>query len=56
MKRFVVLFTALFSQSALAHGLHAPVPEPTHGLAHAAPALGVAALALGALFVYRRRS
>lgn len=52
-----LILTCLPSLS-LAHGGHAPVPEPAHGLNHAAPALGLAviALALGALLWQRTRS
>ena len=54
MKRVIALL-ALLPTPALAHGIHAPVSDPLHGLAHLAPvALPVALLILAAL-VWRMR-
>ena len=50
MKRLTALFV-LAAGPVFAHGAHAPVPETAHAMAHAAPWLAVAALAVGAVLV-----
>jgi len=45
----------LLPGAALAHGAHPPVPEAAHGLAHAAPLLVVAVIAVGAVLALRSR-
>ena len=57
MKKLSLILTVLPSLS-LAHGGHAPLPEPAHGLSHAMPVLVqvVIAVVLGALLWQRNRS
>jgi len=57
MKKLSLILTFLPSLS-LAHGGHAPLPEPAHGLSHAMPVLVlvVIAVVLGALLWQRNRS
>ena len=51
MKRIALIAIALPGM-AQAHGLHAPLPD--HAVAHAAPVLGLAVVALAALVALRR--
>ncbi len=57
MKRLTFLLT-LSPGVALAHGGHAPLPEPAHAMSHAGPVLGaiVIALAIGLALAQRWRS
>ncbi|MEM6482913.1 MAG: hypothetical protein AAF681_13785 [Pseudomonadota bacterium] len=54
MKKLALLFTLVPSVS-LAHGNHAPMPEPVHSVSHAIPGLAlILILAVLALVAYRR--
>lgn len=57
MKRLTLLLT-LAPGMALAHGAHAPLPEPAHAMTHAGPVLGaiVITLAIGLALAQRWRS
>lgn len=57
MKKLTLILATL-PGTLLAHGNHAPLPEPAHGLSHAAPILGVAliAAAVGLALAQRWRS
>ncbi len=54
----LLTFLAVLPGAALAHGGHAPLPEPAHGLSHVGPALGafVIVLAVGLALVQRWRT
>ncbi len=58
MTRIITTLAALAPASAMAHGLHAPVPEASHGLAHSAPPVAalVVLVVLGLLAWHRGRA
>lgn len=54
MKKLATLL-ALVPGMSLAHGGHAPVPEPVHAVSHAGPLLGLALICIAiAITVYQR--
>lgn len=57
MKRLTFLLTVA-PGLALAHGGHAPLPEPAHAVSHAGPVVGVIviAMAIGLALAQRWRS
>lgn len=44
MKKLTLLLAG-FPGAVLAHGGHAPLPEPAHSVSHAAPVLGIIVIA-----------
>lgn len=54
MKKLLFL-TAIVPGGAFAHGVHAPVPEASHGLVHAAPVIGLAVIVIAGGLALRQR-
>jgi len=51
MKRIALATLTLIPGAALAHGIHAPVPD--HTVAHLGPVLGLAVVLLAALVAWK---
>lgn len=51
MKRIAIASLTLLPGAAMAHGLHAPVPD--HTVAHLGPILGLAAVLIAAAVAWR---
>ncbi|MDJ0824900.1 MAG: hypothetical protein QNJ16_05295 [Rhodobacter sp.] len=53
-RHLIALAAAALPGQALAHGAHAPVTAPAHGLVHAWPVLAIAFIALAGIVVLSR--